>query len=178
MLKRLILCGAVAALLAGTAPVLHAQAQGFMLDPTNSGSKTTGSSREAQPAYKGGVLVPYAAPNSQNSYTRPNYRQQEQKPPAPISYGVTKGRAGQAVSPGLYGTDVGLSPEEKAQNDRMARIKAHQAKRKAESSARNQAYNEKRAAEREAMLEAQKEADAYGNPDADVTGNRPLTRVR
>jgi len=169
MLKRMILCGAVAALLAVTAPAFHAQAQGFMLDPTKKQSNTTGGSREAKPAYKGGVVVPYVPQNSKNSYgSRTNYRQQAKKPTGPINYGTVRERAGQSVSPGLYGTNVGLSPEDKAQNERMARIKAHQEKSKAKSAARTKSYIEKRAAERQAMLEAKRNAETYGGSKTDV----------
>jgi len=157
MLKKAILCGAVAALLAGAAPMLQAQAQGFMLDPTNS-SSNRGGSREAQPAYKGGVLIPHVPQNKNNYGSATRYRQQEQQQTGPIGYGNIRDRAGQSD---LYGKNIGLSPKDKAQNERMARIKAYQDKRKAENAVRSKEYQEKRAAERQAMLAAQKEKEAY-----------------
>ena len=177
MLKKVLLCGAVAALLAGTAPVLQAQAQGFVLDPTNSRSNTS-SSRDAQPAYKGGVLVPYAPSDSSAYGGRTRYRQQQQQPTGPIGYGNPKDRAGASVSPGLYGKNVGLSPEDSAQKERMDRIKSYKDKRKAENAVRYKEYNEKRMAERQAMLEAQKERDAYKNSKLDPNKNLPLSERR
>lgn len=175
MLKQIILCGAFAALLVGMLSIPGAQAQGFILDPNNS-RKNAGSSRDAQPAYKGGVVVPYVSQDSKGAYgSQSSYRRQEQKTTQPIGYGTMRERAGQAVSPGIYGKDVGLNPEEKAQKDRMARIKAHQEKRKAENAVRAQAYREKRAAERQAMLEAEQAGEkSYGG--GNTANNRKNTR--
>lgn len=156
MFKKIILCGAVTAFLVCTAPILYAQAQGFMLDPNNRSGQ---ASRDAKPAYKGGVVV--SPGNSKDSYgSQTRYRQQDRQPTGPISYGTQKQRAGQSGSSGLYyGNNAGLSPEENAQQERMARIKAYQAKNKAKSAARIEEYNAKRMAERQAMLAAREEHD-------------------
>ena len=175
MLRKMIICGAVAALLAGMTPVLSTPAQGFVLDPTNS-SKNAQGSREAQPAYKGGVVVPYSDSNrgQYGTYNRtPTRTRQPAQPTGPIGYGTMKQRAGQAVSPGLYGNNVGLSPEEQAQQERLARMKAFKDKRKAENAVRAKEYNDKRAAKRQAMMEASSE-EGRRNSRSDV--NRTNSR--
>ncbi|TNE30688.1 MAG: hypothetical protein EP349_04930, partial [Alphaproteobacteria bacterium] len=95
MVKKAILCGAVAVLLAGTAPMLGAKAQSFVLDPNKT---TSQSSRDAKPVYGGGVVVPYNADNNRSQYGSYNRSQtrtrQQQQQTGPISYGAPRDNKG------------------------------------------------------------------------------------
>lgn len=166
MLKKAILCGAVAALLAGVAPVLSAKAQSFVLDPNKASGQ---SSRDAKPIYKGGVVVPYNPESSSRSqygnYNRTQTRtRQQQQPTGPISYGAAQDKKG---SVGNIYTGYATPEEEKTGRtrtpDHEARLLAHRERQKARVAEREQKMRERRAAQEEAMVRAKEEYDARNN---------------
>jgi hypothetical protein len=160
MVKKAILCGAVAVLLAGTAPVLSAKAQSFVLDPNNNAPRQY--SRDAKPAYGGGVIVPYNPDSSRSSYQRSQTRtRQQQQQTGPISYGAPRDNKGGAGS--IY-NGYSNSEEEKAARkrtpDHEARLLAYRERQKAHKIEREQKIRERAAAQEEAMARAKEEYDA------------------
>lgn len=163
MVKNAILCSAVAVLLAGTAPVLSAKAQSFVLDPNKTSSQ---SSREAKPVYGGGVVVPYNPDSGRSQYgsynrSQTRTRQQQQQQTGPISYGAPRDNKGGAGN--IY--NGYNNPEEdktarKRTPDHEARLLAYRERQKAHKLEREQKIRERAAAQAEAMARAKEEYDA------------------
>lgn len=164
MLRKTILCGAVAMLIAGTVSVLSVNAQSFVLDPNN----TSQQSREAKPAYKGGVVVPYNPENNRTQYgsykrTQTQTRQLQQKT-GPISYGAVQSKKG--VAGNIYN---GYSNPEDEKTSRIrtpdheARLLAYRERQKANAIKREQKMRERRTAETEAMQRAEEEYKERNN---------------
>lgn len=162
MLKKMVLCGAVALLLIGAVSVSDMKAQSFVLDPNNT---TSNNSRDVKPAYKGGVVVPYN-PDNGGQYGHYNQTQRTRSPQqqqtGPISYGVVRdsGRTGNIYNG--YGVN---QPEQERTGrtrapDHEARYQALKERQKARDAERTKKMQERAAAQKEAMLRAKEEYEA------------------
>ena len=161
MLKKAVFCGAMVVLLAGAMPVSKAKAQSFVLDPNNTSGQ---SSRDAKPAYKGGVVVPYNPDSGRSNYNRRQARtsqQQQQQQTGPISYGAVRNRNGSTgdIYNG-YNNPEGENARRVRTPDHEERLQAHRARQKARAEKREQEARARGAAQMEEMRRAKEEYEA------------------
>lgn len=161
MIKTTVWCGMIVTLLTIGFPVISAKAQSFVLDPNNTSSK----SRGAEPAYQGGVVVPYNPESSRSQYggynNRPQTRTyQQQKQTGPIAYGAGQD-GGVAGAGNMYGmASENEKPKRVRTPDHEERLLAYRERQKARAAKREQEKRARGASRMEDMMRAKQEYEA------------------
>lgn len=165
MLKKSMLCGAMALFLSAAPHALPAQAQGFILkSDSNNGSSATsrrGTTTRATPAYKGGVTVPFnpderskAAQRRYDNYNSYNRQRAVQRKTnsAPIPYGRSTSKTS---GPGYL---AGKNPEDMTPEEiRQMRKKEYQERRAAKNEKKRMQYEQRK--HNEKMAESRKKVE-------------------